>query len=156
MKNITKIFGAGVIITLLLTLFTTTAIGYYNDPPNPPEITGPTSGNTDTATEFHFTVTDPNDDLLEKLEIDWGDGEIEEVCAGCTGPRWPSGTTKDVDHTWKDSGDYNIKARVMDVYGEWSEWSDPFSTTMPRYRSRIFTFSFLQDFLQKIFQFFNT
>jgi len=156
MKNITKIFGAGATLILLVSLFATTAIGYYNDPPDPPVITGPASGKINTVTEYHFTVTDPNDDLLEKLEIDWGDGEIEEVCGGCTGPRWPSGSTQDVKHTWKNSGDYSIKARVMDVYGEWSEWSDPISVSMPKYRYRSFIQSFLQEFLQNFFQFFKT
>jgi len=105
-----------------------------NNPPNPPEITGPASGQIDVMYTYYFTVTDPDEDLLEKMEIQWGDGELEEVCAGCTGPRWENGTVKEVQHKWKKAENYNISARVMDVYGEWSEWADPYSITMPKNR----------------------
>ena len=35
----------------------------------------------------------------------------------------------------KNTGSYGITARVEDVSGEWSEWSDPLSVTMPRNRA---------------------
>ena len=130
MKN--KIIILIICMLFITTVFTVTGLAtFYNDPPNPPEITGPTSGQINTMHEYNFLVIDPNDDLLEKMEIDWGDGEIEEVCAGCTGPRWPSGSIQKVEHKWKSQGDYSISARVMDVYGKWSEWSEPLSVTMP-------------------------
>jgi len=118
----------------------------YNDPPSPPEISGPTSGQINTLYTYSFLVTDPNEDLLEKMEINWGVGEIEEVCAGCTGPRWPSGSTQEVEHKWTQQGDFSVSARVMDVYGEWSEWSDPFSVTMPK--SKYFMNSFFMISLE--------
>ena len=105
-----------------------------NNPPNPPEITGPASGQIDVMYTYYFTVTDPDEDLLEKMEIQWGDGEIEEICAGCTSPRWESGSTKEIKHKWGKSGDYSISARVMDVYAEWSEWSEPYPVSMPKVR----------------------
>jgi len=41
-----------------------------------------------------------------------------------------------------DEGDYGVKARVQDGYGEWSEWSDPLLVSMPKNKetSNLFTF----------------
>jgi hypothetical protein len=128
----------------------------FNSPPNPPIIEGPESGKIKETYTYNFTVIDPDEDLLETLEIQWGDGEVTEVCAGCTGPRWESGTTQYVEHRWKKSGDFRISARVMDVYGEWSEWSDPYSVTMPK-SNHINNWLFLQilNLLPKIVNLLN-
>ena len=70
---------------------------------------------------YYFTVTDPDeDDFLLELEVDFGDGLIVERC-GCDIP-WDNGETVEVEHKWKKSGDYFIKAKVKDYGGFWSDW----------------------------------
>ncbi len=100
-------------------------------PPDPPEITGPTSGKIREYYTYYVKVTDPDEnDYLSKLEIDFGDGVVVEDC-GCNRP-WENGEVIEVQKMWKKTGTYEIKGRVMDVHGEWSNWSDPLSVTMPR------------------------
>lgn len=109
----------------------TISINNDNTPPNPPEITGPTSGEIKEYYTYYVTVTDPDeDDYLSKLEIDFGDGIIVEEC-GCSRP-WENGEILQVENMWKKTGTYEIKGRVMDVHGEWSNWSDPLPVTIPR------------------------
>lgn len=100
-----------------------------NNPPNPPEITGPTSGKIKEEQKYTFVLTDPNQDLLFNLEIKWGDG-TESLDCGC-GKSWENGTEVTVYHQWKDEGTYNITARIQDSNGLWSEWSNPLMVTMP-------------------------
>jgi hypothetical protein len=129
MKTLLHTIGIGLVIWLM-TAFTASAI-LDNTPPNPPEITGPTSGTIKTTYIYEVLVSDPdeNDELL-KLEMDFGDGVITETC-GCS-QLWQNGQTVNVSHEWKKSGTYQITGRVMDVNGEWSEWSEPFSVSLPR------------------------
>jgi hypothetical protein len=108
-------------------------INMDNTPPNPPVIDGPKSGDIKEYYVYYFTLTDPDEeDYLSKLEVDFGDGVIVEDC-GCNVP-WENGITVEVENMWKKSGDYEIKARVADVYNYWSEWSEPYPVSMPRIR----------------------
>jgi len=92
-----------------------------NNPPNPPLIEGPTTGDTRTIYLFNITVTDPDKDPLVLLEVDFGDGsDVFQEC-GCNGP-WPSGTVLRVEHQWKKRGTFVLKARVQDGHGIWSDW----------------------------------
>ena len=100
-----------------------------NNPPNPPDITGPASGKINEEQKYTFVITDPDEDLLFNLEIKWGDG-TESLDCGC-GKSWGNGTEVIVYHQWKDEGTYNITARIQDSNGLWSEWSDPLPVTMP-------------------------
>ncbi|MEA2053621.1 MAG: hypothetical protein U9O96_00660 [Candidatus Thermoplasmatota archaeon] len=102
-----------------------------NNPPNPPEITGPTSGIIKETYKYNITLTDPDpDDLMFDLEIDFGDG-IEYVDCGC-GKSWRNGTVVEVYHSWKKVGNYGITARIRDASGEWSEWSESLAVSMPK------------------------
>ena len=105
-----------------------------NTPPNPPEISGPASGNAKEFYTYSFTITDPDEDQpLSLMEVDWGEGEVETIePPGCCGGYWNNGETVLEDNQWNRQGSYEIKARVMDVYGEWSEWSEPFPVSMPK------------------------
>jgi hypothetical protein len=102
-----------------------------NNPPNPPEIVGPTSGKIGTLYTYRITMSDPDvyDGLL-RLEVTFGDGIIT-ILPGCCGKVWENPTTINVTHKWENSGNYNITGRVMDTYGNWSAWSDPLPITMP-------------------------
>ncbi len=101
-----------------------------NNPPNPPIITGPTSGKIDETYLYNVTITDPDEDVMFNLEVDFGDGIVHEDC-GC-GQSWQNGTVVEVSHKWQKAGNYGITARVQDAYGEWSEWSNPLPITMPK------------------------
>ena len=107
-----------------------------NNPPNPPIITGPTSGRMGETYVYNVTLTDPDlDDVMFYLEVNFGDG-TEHVDCGC-GKSWQNGTILKVSHRWKKAGNYGITARVQDASGEWSEWSDPLSVSMPRNKELI-------------------
>ena len=116
-----------------------------NNPPNPPEITGPLFGKVGEVYFYYFTVTDPDeDDGLWELEIDFGDEIIiERSCDSGECVPWKNGETVEIKHMWKRTGTYELTARVMDVYGELSEWSDPLSVSMPKNKPYINT-PFLQ------------
>jgi len=132
-----------------------------NSPPNPPEITGPTSGIIDQYYTYNFTLTDPEGDVMFNLEIDWGDG-TDSIDCGC-GKSWQNGTVIPVSHRWKKQESYAISARVSDSYGHYSNWSDPLVVSMPKqHTSALFSrfsdifqqFTLLHTFseLSKIFQ----
>ena len=105
-----------------------------NNPPNPPEITGPLFGKVGEVYVYYFTVTDPDEnDGLWELEIDFGDEIIiEKSCDSGECVPWKNGETVEIKHMWKSTGTYELTARVMDTYGELSEWSDPLSVRMPK------------------------
>jgi len=102
-----------------------------NTPPNPPVIIGPLSGNIRVAYTYNVTVSDPDlDDLLIKIEINFGDGITS--CGGCDGRGpWYSGDVVGFNHSWIKQDTYVITGRVQDEHGNWSEWSDPLSIIMP-------------------------
>gem|GEM_PF-6736903 len=100
--------------------FTTKA----NTPPVPPTITGPATGKVKVATTYNFTTTDPEGNTVSYF-IDWGDG---------TNSSWsdpaPSGEIITQSHTWSKKGDYSIKAKAKDSFGNESAWGE-LSVTMP-------------------------
>jgi hypothetical protein len=102
-----------------------------NIPPNPPVITGPASGKIKETYIYYVTVSDPDDeDLLIKIEIDFGDGS--GICGGCDGRGpWHSGDIVEFNHSWTKTGIFGMTGRVSDEHGVWSEWSDPLPITMP-------------------------
>jgi len=105
-----------------------------NTPPNPPEITGPSEGKIWKTYTYQFTLTDPDGDRMERLEINFGDDKEEILNCGCTEPYWASGTTLNITHRWTQRGDYTIEARVRDVLGGWSEWGS-MQVSMPKARA---------------------
>jgi len=44
-----------------------------------------------------------------------------------------------ISHKWKESGNYAVKARVMDIYWEWSDWST-LEVSMPKAYHGIWSF----------------
>lgn len=119
-----------------------------NNPPNPPEIDGPISGEASEEIFYSFKTTDPDGNMLMTLEINWGDGEIQrEGGESCTMP-WESGKVIEISHMWNETGDYSITARVQDINGDWSNWSEPFEVTMPKTKSN--QFSIFEYLLEKI------
>jgi len=94
-----------------------------NNPPTVPTINGPTSGSPHQKYYYTFISTDPDDHDVY-YEIDWGDGKFDTI-----GP-YTSNVLKNTYHTWDDSGNFTIKARTKDVYGEYSDWAY-LEVTMP-------------------------
>jgi len=94
-----------------------------NNPPLPPTIEGPASGSIRDFYAYNITVVDPDGDLMDRLEVDFGDEAVELYECGCSQPRWSSGDVISVTHRWKQAGTYTVRARVADVYGLWSDWS---------------------------------
>ncbi len=145
-RNLLKIFY--LLITTSCFFITSTyalKIEMINDntPPNPPLIEGPTNGIIKEIYTYNITLTDPDeDDFLLRLEIDFGDGVLQEDC-GCATP-WENGIIIKIEHSWKKQGNYEIKARVSDVHNSWSEWSEPIPVTMPRDRLILFDNNFLK------------
>ena len=152
-----KILGIVIMMLLFLPVYSAAGISHNNNdnnPPNPPEINGPASGQIKTTYIYYFTVTDPDeDDKLLTLEINWGDETQSETC-GCDKP-WENGEIVEVENRWNKQGNYDITARVQDVYGEWSEWSGPFSVSMPKSRERSNIFINLYENLIRFFPLFE-
>jgi outer membrane protein assembly factor BamB len=109
-----------------------------NDPPDKPDVTGPTSGKAGTSYDYTFTTTDPDGSVIWYF-IDWGDN----TDTGWLGP-YDSGTTIIRSHTWSAKGIYNIRCKAKDPYGAESEWGE-LEVTMPK--SQQATYSLFLRFL---------
>ena len=110
-----------------------------NNPPNLPIITGPTEGTIGFATDYNFTAIDPNDDEVYYF-IDWGDN---------TNSSWiglySSGEQITKSHTWSIKGNYTIKAKAKDTFGNESGWAT-LTVKMPC------SYKTIQQFLELLFQ----
>jgi hypothetical protein len=95
-----------------------------NQPPNPPTITGPSSGKIKVETDYNFTATDPDGDQLSYF-IDWSDG----TNSSWIGP-YASGEQITRSHSWAKKGTYLLKAKAKDTFGDESDWGQ-LSVTMP-------------------------
>jgi hypothetical protein len=149
-----KIISIIVCLIFFSTILTVTAselsiINMDNHPPNPPEIEGPTSGTAGDAYVYYFTVTDPDEeDRITTLWIDWDEGEEpEEICAACGPGPWYNGEVVEVEHIWRKTGTYDIKAKSEDTNYAESEWSEPYPVTMPR--NRVIQNQWFQNFFEK-------
>jgi len=115
-----------------------------NNPPNKPsKPSGPTSGKAGSEYTYTSSTTDPDGDQIWYM-WNWGD-----ETGGWLGP-YTSGAVCEASHTWNAQGDYNVKVKAKDQYGEESPWSEPLSISMPKtkpYSDRPFL-RFLQNFLQ--------
>jgi carboxypeptidase T len=111
-----------------------------NEPPNPPTITGPTTGKAGTRYTFTFVSTDPDGNDVSYY-IDWGDG----TNSTWLGP-FTSAQVMSANHTWSAQGTFVIKAKARDIYGEESSWST-LSVKMPY----LFTIPFM-SFWERLFE----
>jgi len=96
-----------------------------NNPPNIPNIDGPSSGKPDVELCWTINSTDPDGDDIYYY-VDWGDG----TNTGWIGP-YPSSTQAEVCHTYENKGIYIIKVKVKDIYNPDSDWAE-FKVTIPR------------------------
>jgi hypothetical protein len=104
-----------------------------NRNPNPPEITGPLSGEINKIYGYNFLLTDPDGDNLTAILIEWGGTGIDNttyICWTCGGGFQPNGTIFVADHSWSTAGTYSIRAKVWDTQENESDWGT-LSVTMP-------------------------
>ena len=100
-----------------------------NNPPEIPEINGPTSGSAGTSYDFTFNSIDLDGDDVYYY-ITWGDGYIEDW----EGP-YPSGEDFEIAHTYSTKRTYTIEAKVKDIYGDESDWGS-FQIIIPRIKAK--------------------
>jgi outer membrane protein assembly factor BamB len=87
-----------------------------NSPPNPPEISGPISGEAGLSYDYIFKSDDPDFDSVQ-IFIDWDDNTNE-----WTGYN-SSGYVFTRNHSWDKKDTFNIKAKSKDSKGAESDWS---------------------------------
>jgi hypothetical protein len=102
--------------------FTTLA----NQPPHPPTIDGPASGNAKASYNYNFVTTDPEGDDVYYRVI-WGDGSpISEWI----GP-YHSGQVIIVSQTFSKTGTFIVMCQAKDSYNASSDWGQ-LKVTMPK------------------------
>ena len=99
-----------------------------NTAPNKPSTpSGPTNGRVKNPYTYSTSTTDSDGHRI-KYGFDWdGDDFVDEWTK-----LYNSGETASALHTWNKKGNYEIKVKARDEYGEESEWSDPLPISMPR------------------------
>jgi len=111
-----------------------------NNPPEKPEIQGPTNGKTGESYDYTFVATEPDGTDLWYF-IDWGD----ETNTGWLGP-YESGEIITKSHIWSEEGNFIIKAKAKDPYDAEGPWGE-LTVTIPRNKA-IFDSLFLR-FLER-------
>jgi len=111
---------------------------FDNQQPSKPTINGKHKGKANTNYTFTASSTDPDNDALSYM-WDWGDGNQS---------KWL--TTPTATYSWSTNDEFEIKVLVKDGNGYESEWSDPFSITIPRIRSYNFVHIKLFEFIKTI------
>jgi hypothetical protein len=87
-----------------------------NQPPEPPEIDGPTNWPPGIEICFIFRSFDPNYDNVSYF-VDWGDGTFEETYY------IQHNTPVEICHTYEEKETYLLRARAIDIYGYKGDWS---------------------------------
>ena len=105
-------------------------ITWPNQAPNKPEIISGTR-NGEIRNQYKYTAvgTDIESDNLY-YKWDFGDGSSQYW----TKYTLPSGDEGNGWQNFNEEGTYNIRVKTKDTYGTESEWSDPYTVTMPRAR----------------------
>ena len=83
----------------------------YNNPPDDPQIDGPSEGLVDVQYDFDIVSNDMDGHTI-KYTVDWDDGSTPYQTSLMHG-----GQSIHVNHTWAASGDYVIEVTVTDQYG---------------------------------------
>jgi len=98
--------------------------GTPQQPPEPPVISGPTTGIIGTSYSYTISTNDPEGGPVYYF-IDWGDNTYTDWF----GP-YPSGEPINASHSWNIYGDFKIMVKAMDSYYQESNWSDPHPMTI--------------------------
>lgn len=101
-------------------------IAHINDPPEDPATpTGNLSGTIETFYNYSTSTIDPDGDQVFFM-WDWGDDTFSKWL----GP-YDSGEIVWANHTWDEEGNYYIKVKSKDTFGEESDWSNSLKVKMP-------------------------
>ena len=112
-----------------------------NNPGKPLKPDGPTDGKIKIDYTYATSCTDPDGHQVQ-YGFDWdGDDTVDTWTEF-----YDSGMTVSEDHRWNTKGEYEIKVKARDEYGEESVWSDILQITMPKNR---FFDLFLLDILKQ-------
>ena len=99
-----------------------------NSPNKPSKPSGPSRGVPETTYDYSSATTDPQGDNVYYW-FDWGDG----TNSGWVGP-YESGQSGASSHEWDRAATFSVKVKAKDTDGHESQWSEPLSVTMPRYK----------------------
>jgi parallel beta-helix repeat protein len=102
-----------------------------NNQPDIPTIKGETNGKIKTEYNYTFLSSDP-EGLHIWYFIDWRDG----TDTGWIGP-YPSGKEINNSHNWLEKGEFTIRCKCKDPYGNESDWGE-LRVTMPKNRNVFF------------------
>jgi hypothetical protein len=103
--------------------------------PNAPETPiGTSNGKINEDHTYTSSTTDIDGDNVYYL-WDWGDGND----SGWLGP-FDSGEICEVTYSWSNQGNYEIRVKAKDIYGDESDWSDPLTVSMPKNKLMNFLF----------------
>lgn len=94
------------------------SFGTEDEAPDPPKISGPPSGRSNTEYTYEFSTIDYQNDQVY-IMIDWGDDEITDWI----GPL-DSEETIQRNHTWSGKNSYSLRARAKDEHGKVSLWAN--------------------------------
>jgi len=108
---------------------TLSVAGESQAPEKPTKPSGPTSVEPGISYSYSSSTTDGDEDKVYYL-FDWGDGKL----SGWIGP-YDSGETVDANHSWESKGRHQVRVKAKDEHGVQSEWSNPLTVTMPRFRT---------------------
>ncbi|MFE3845669.1 PKD domain-containing protein [Thermoplasmatota archaeon] len=98
-----------------------------NEPPiKPAKPIGDVSGKPDEKYTYTTTTNDPDGDQIW-FYWDFGDG----TSSGWLGP-YNNGGICGIVYSWNEDGEYSVKVKAKDVYGDESPWSDPLEVSMPK------------------------
>ncbi len=116
-----------------------------NDPPSiPSKPTGISSGNISIKYNFSTSSTEPNGDRIQ-YGWDWDGNDIVNDWTGL----YPSGQVIQTTNSWNSRGNYIIKVKAKDEFGTESDWSEPISVTMPKFKINYHINILFQRFLQR-------
>lgn len=112
---------------------------FENSPPPEPYINGTANGRAGKSYDYTFTVDEPDKDAVYYY-IEWGDNTTEDWI-GLYDFEEPA----KVSHVWEEDGNYTIKAKAKDSYGEEGNWSY-LEVSIPKNKSVNFNFNPYNNF----------
>jgi hypothetical protein len=119
------------IFTVSLHAAVSNGVAPNSAPAVPSTPTGPDRFRAETSVQFETVATDPEGNLL-RYQWDWGDGEVSDWEGA-----FISGDPATASHTYAATGDYEIRVKVRDPFGEETTWSPAYAVTVSCCEGRV-------------------